>query len=66
MMVKKLISYIVWGGNLVIIEIGKKKKPDKKGVVRDVDVYVDVFFFLIKGVREWKLMENFGFILAVF
>jgi hypothetical protein len=44
----------------------KKKKPDKKGVVRDVDVDVDVFFFLIKGVREGKLMENFGFILAVF
>jgi len=51
-MVKKLISYIVWGGNLVIIEIGKKKKPDKKGVVRDVDVDFDFFFFLIKGVRE--------------
>ena len=63
-MVKKLISYIVWGGNLVIIEIGKKKKPDKKGVVRDVAVDVDVFFFfffLIKGVREGKLMENFLF-----
>jgi hypothetical protein len=44
-MVKKLISYIVWGGNLVIIEIGKKKKTRQKRVVRDVDVDVDVFFF---------------------
>jgi len=62
-MVKKLISYIVWGGNLVIIEIGKnkKKKPTKKELLRMLLLLMMFFSFLIKGVSEGKLMENFLF-----